>query len=158
MSSTIEHLISELLGDFEHGKISRRQLIRSIAVAAAAAPIAKPAAPFKVVAVNHISYQVRDYRKARDFYADLFGMKITKDNGRECDLSFGDSILIARNHSGKTPRVDHIAYTIDHWDRRAVETELKRRGLEPRPDTVNSFHVQDPDGFDLQIAGKEMKP
>jgi hypothetical protein len=34
---------------------------------------------------------------------------------------------------------------------------LKRRGLTVRPDTENSFHVKDPDGFDLQISGKDMK-
>jgi len=39
-----------------------------------------------------------------------------------------------------------------------VEAELKRRGLTPRPDTEDSFHVKDPDGFDLQISGKNMKP
>jgi len=39
-----------------------------------------------------------------------------------------------------------------------VEAELKRRGLEPRVDTENSFHVKDPDGFDLQISGEAMKP
>jgi hypothetical protein len=54
--------------------------------------------------------------------------------------------------------VDHIAYTIDTWDKDAVEAELKRRGLAPRPDTPDSFHVKDPDGFDLQISGRNMKP
>jgi hypothetical protein len=29
--------------------------------------------------------------------------------------------------------------------------------LEPRPDTDDSFHVKDPDGYDLQISGKNMK-
>ena len=38
------------------------------------------------------------------------------------------------------------------------EAELKRRGLSPRPDTPNSFHVKDPDGYDLQISGKGMTP
>ena len=38
-----------------------------------------------------------------------------------------------------------------------MEAELKRRGLDPRPDTDDSFHVKDPDGFDLQISGRAMK-
>jgi hypothetical protein len=58
----------------------------------------------------------------------------------------------------KPPLIDHIAYTIEAWDKDAVEAELERRGLSPRPDTENSFHVKDPDGYDLQISGKEMKP
>jgi len=56
------------------------------------------------------------------------------------------------------PRIDHIAYTIENWDKNAVKAELDRRGLNPQPDTDNSFHVRDPNGFDLQISGKDMKP
>ena len=47
---------------------------------------------------------------------------------------------------------------IDTWDKAAVEAELKRRGHTPRPDTENSFHITDPDGFDVQISGKGMDP
>lgn len=164
----MEHLIAQLLQNFEQGKMTRRQLIQSLALAAAAASAAgaAPAAAaegkgFKAIAVNHISYQAADYAKTRDFYADLFGMKVSQDNGKECHLAFGDTFLIPRNgpHSGHggTPRIDHIAYTIDNWNKDAVEAELKRRGLQPRPDTPNSFHVKDPEGFDLQISGREMK-
>ncbi|HYL38045.1 MAG TPA: VOC family protein [Bryobacteraceae bacterium] len=158
----MQHIIAKLVEDFEQGKISRRQLIQSLTVAATAAcaAIAAPAGGrkgFQAVAVNHISYQVHDYTKIRDFYADLLGMRVTRDTGKECHLLFGDSFLIPRNHSASAPRIDHIAYTIDNWSRSAVEAELKARRLNPRPDTENSFHVQDPAGFDLQISGKEMQ-
>lgn len=165
----MEHIIAKLLHDFEHGHMSRRQLIQSLAMTAtaAAAAGAAPAAAadgkgFKAVAVNHISFQVADYAKTRDFYADLLGMKVLKDTGRQCNLQFGDhgTWLLPRNprEGSATPKVDHIAYTIDNWDKDAVEAELRRRGLEPRPDTPNSFHVKDPDGYDLQISGKGMTP
>ena len=163
----MEHLFSKLLEDFEQGRMNRRQLIQSLAVAATAAGAAAPARAgegsggFKTVTVNHISYVSSDYKRTRDFYADLMGMKVSHDDGRQCYLSFGDSFLIARNaregSSVKPPLVNHIAYTIDNWDKNAVEAELKKRGLSPRPDTDDSFHVKDPDGYDLQIAGKGMK-
>jgi catechol 2,3-dioxygenase-like lactoylglutathione lyase family enzyme len=160
----MEHLIAKLLQNFEQGKMTRRQLIQSLALAATAASAASavPTAAadgkgFKAITVNHISYQVADYAKTRDFYADLLGMKISQDDGKQCFLSFGNTFIIPRNRPIRTPRIDHIAYTIDNWNREAVEAELKRRGLQPRPDTQNSFHVKDPEGFDLQISGKEMK-
>jgi catechol 2,3-dioxygenase-like lactoylglutathione lyase family enzyme len=160
----MEHIIAKLLNDFERGRMNRRQLIRSLAMAATAAGAANPAAAdepkgFKAVTINHISYQVADYTKTRDFYVDLLGMKVSGDTGRQCNLSFGDSFLLPRNarNGGPTPRVDHIAYTIETWDQKAVKAELERRGLTMREDTVNSYHVKDPDGFDLQISGKEMK-
>jgi catechol 2,3-dioxygenase-like lactoylglutathione lyase family enzyme len=161
----VEGIINKLLRDFEEGKMNRRQLVQSLALAAAAAAGAAPAKAegtgFKAVTVNHISYQVADYAKTRDFYVDLLGMGVKQDTGRQCYLTFGDSFLLPRNaragSTAPTPRVDHIAYTIEDWDKNKVEAELKRRGLTPRPDTEDSFHVKDPDGFDLQISGKNMK-
>jgi catechol 2,3-dioxygenase-like lactoylglutathione lyase family enzyme len=175
----MEHIIAKLLQDFERGHMTRRQLIQSLALAAtattAATAAAAPGGPriaeavsadegngFTAMAVNHISYQVKDYTKTRDFYTSLLGMKVTQDNGRQCYLTFGDhgSWLLPRNarDASQAPKVDHIAYTIRAWTKDKVEAELKRRGLDPRVDTENSFHVKDPDGFDLQISGEEMKP
>jgi catechol 2,3-dioxygenase-like lactoylglutathione lyase family enzyme len=161
----MEHIIHRLLQDFEHGKMNRRQLVRSLAMAASVAGAGVPEVKgaggtgFKAITVNHISYQVADYRKTRDFYADLLGMKVTQDDGKQCHLEFGTegSHILPRNaRAGSAPpKVDHIAYSIDHWDKNAVEAELKRRGLDPRPDK-ESFHVKDPDGFDLQISSPEM--
>jgi catechol 2,3-dioxygenase-like lactoylglutathione lyase family enzyme len=158
----MEHIIAKLLQDFEDGKMNRRQLIRSLAVASAASaavPALADGKGFKAVTINHISYQVKDYAKTRDWYVDLLGMKVSGDNGRQCNLSFGDSFLLPRNarEGVTTPHVDHIAYTIETWNKDAVEAELKRRGLPVRPDTENSFHTKDPDGFDVQISGKDMK-
>jgi catechol 2,3-dioxygenase-like lactoylglutathione lyase family enzyme len=161
----MEHIMAKLLQDFEQGKMTRRQLIQSLALAATASASAAAASDTKVaqaVYINHISYQVADYTKTRDFYADLFGMNVSKDDGKQCRLSVGDSLIIARNASSRpsdTARVDHIAYTIANWDtdkkvRDAVGAELKRRGLEVR-DTPGSFHIKDPDGFDVQMGGKD---
>lgn len=163
----MEHLIARLLKDFEDGKMTRRQLVQSLALTAAAASAAR-AAPtpwsegkgFQAIAVNHISYGVADYARTRDFYSDLLGMKVASDDGKQCYLVFGDTFIIPRKtrQPDNKPYIDHLAITIDNWDKNAVEAELKRRGLDPRADTENSFHVQDPDGFDLQISGKGMKP
>ncbi|MBX7199377.1 MAG: VOC family protein [Rhodospirillaceae bacterium] len=161
----MEQVIANLLTDFERGRISRRSLISSLAVTATAAAVPALAADapkgFKTVAVNHLSYNVKDYKKTAEFYADLLGMKVSHDNGKnQCFLEFGNSFVVARNaREGRAPgSIDHVAYTIDTWDKAAVEAELKRRGHTPRPDTENSFHITDPDGFDVQIAGKGMDP
>lgn len=172
----MEQIIGKLLQDFEQGKMTRRQLIQSLALAATAASTASaaPAAAadgkvFQAVYVNHISYQVRDYTKTRDFYAGLFGMKVTQDDGKQCRLVFGNNILIPRNRPSGTPLVDHIAYSIANWDtdknvKVELAAELKRRGLEIQggpgakvedPTTLRSYSIADPDGFHVQIGGKE---
>ena len=161
----MEHIIGTLLQDYEHGRMTRRQLIQTLALAATAASTASTAtaaAPANATYINHVSMQVADYRKTRDFYAGLFGMKVTEDNGKtECSLTFGDNMLVARNASGRPGGkvgIDHIAYTLANWDtekavRPAVEAELKRRGLKIRV-TGGGFHVLDPDGFDVQMGGR----
>jgi catechol 2,3-dioxygenase-like lactoylglutathione lyase family enzyme len=164
----MEHIISGLLQDFEQGKMTRRQLIQSLALAATAGAAVRPALAAdtpvaKALSINHVSYQVADYRKTRDFYAGLFGMAVSNDDGKtQCRLTFGDNILIARNAGsrpgGKAGVVDHIAYTLANWDtdpkvKPAVEADLKGRGLQIRT-TEGSFHVQDPDGFEVQMGGK----
>jgi catechol 2,3-dioxygenase-like lactoylglutathione lyase family enzyme len=162
----MEKIVDQLLGQFEHGRISRRQLVQTLALgmAAAAAPLRAGAAAasrggFKAVAVNHISFEVADYARTRDFYADLLGMQVSGDDGEQCYLKFGaDSFLIARNarEPASAPLVDHLCYTIADWDKVAVEAELRRRGLDPEPDTDESFHVRDPDGYRLQISSSRL--
>lgn len=159
----MEQIISGLLTQFERGGMSRRQFVQSLALAAtavAAPALSAQAKGFKTLAVNHVSYGVADYAKTRDFYADLLGMKVSKDDGKQCNLGFGDSFFVVRKtrQPDNKPFVDHIAYTIDNWDAAAVEAELKRRGLNPTVDAEKlSCSVKDPDGFGVQICSKDMK-
>ena len=164
----MEQIIAKLLHEFEQGRMNRRQLIQSLTAAAApwialSSAAAAPEGPaFQATAFNHVSYQVADYRKSRDFYAGLFGMKVTLDDGMQCRLAFGDNILIARNRPSGTPKVDHIAYTIAGWDadksvKPALRSALERQGLQIRESATggSSFHVMDPDGFEVQMGGKD---
>ena len=194
----MECLIAKLLGDFENGKMSRRQLIQSLALCATApaaaaraaqAPAASTAAaaagapaPWKTVWLDHISYAVADYKKSAAFYSNLMGWTIRNDNGtNQATLDIGDvGGIIIRNsrrpageearpapaaaQPGQPPRppltgvINHISYGVTPWNTEAVKAELERRGLNPRPDMVGdnfkSFHVFDPDGWDLQISNK----
>ena len=162
----MEHIINKLLQEYERGKMSRRQLIQTLALgatAAAAGAGSAEAAPANATYINHVSMQVADYRKSRDFYVGLFGMKVTNDDGKtQCRLTFGNNIIIPRNASarpGGKVGIDHIAYSLAGWDadksvKPAVEAELKKRGLNIRT-TEGSFHVADPDGFEVQMGGKD---
>jgi catechol 2,3-dioxygenase-like lactoylglutathione lyase family enzyme len=165
-----DRAIHEVLCAFEAGRINRRDLLRAITLGIGAAAVGGRAAPaaaeggLTIVSVDHISYRVSDYTRTRDFYAGLFGLHVTDDTGTQCELRFGNSMITARNprQSGQaTPNVDHVAYTIGNWDTDAVKNELTKRGLEPRldlgdassPPNYVSFHIRDPDGYDVQISG-----
>ncbi len=164
----MEHIIAKLLQNFEEGKMSRRQLIQSLTLAAAAVPAvtaATAAAADSTIAkatyLNHVGYQVADYGKSRDWYSGLFGMKVlSDDNKARAALAVGESQVILHNRqSPNAPVIDHICFTIANWDedksvKGAVEAELKRRGLEIQS-SARSFDIKDPDGFRVQIGGKE---
>jgi catechol 2,3-dioxygenase-like lactoylglutathione lyase family enzyme len=51
---------------------------------------------------------------------------------------------------------DSYAWQIAPWNARTVEAELRKRGLNPVADNdgkgFESFHVKDPDGFDVQLT------
>jgi catechol 2,3-dioxygenase-like lactoylglutathione lyase family enzyme len=209
----MESVIAGLLQDFENGKMTRRQLIQSLALAAvAAAPAGSAAAqavkastippphdsaPWKTVWLDHISYAVSDYRRSTAFYRDLMGWEIKNDNGTsQCTLNINGlgEIIIRNNRQGRgeataaassnaapaaggngagpagtsgreqgnrpplTGVINHVSWGVQPWDTEKVKAELERRGLNPRPDmvgeTFKSFHVFDPDGWDLQISNK----
>lgn len=168
----METVISQLLKQFEDGKLTRRRLIQSLAAAALAAggaPAAAQDGGFRTLNLDHISYDVSDYRRTRDFYARLMGMTIANDNGKDsCELHFGDARGVGVRdrtmmsiRTTASPRVDHLAFKIDNWDTDRVRAELERRGLKGRLarggalDTVDyvSLTVQDPDGLGVQISG-----
>ena len=56
---------------------------------------------------------------------------------------------------------DGFCWGIEPWDAKKVEAELRKRGLTPVADNrgkdFESFHVKDPDGFDLQISNGSRK-
>ena len=202
----MESVVAALLRDFESGKLSRRQLVQTLALMAVGSPVAsaiaqsaaaspaKPAGtPWKTVWLDHISFQVSDYKKSVDFYTDLMGWKVLNDTGTQAAIDInGIGGIIIRNRrrpadagAGTRPDsasgagsaavaqpsrppvtavVDHISWGIEPWDTETVRGELLKRGLTPREDTGNrgsmetspfkSFHVKDPDGWDLQISNQ----
>ena len=178
----MESLISTLIEQFEDGRVTRRQLIQSLAAVALAGSgggaAAAQAGGFRTINLDHLSYQATDYRRTRDFYAGVLGMTVVNDDGKaNCEVHFGDArgvgvrdrgMMSLHNvmpsaQTGSAPRlgIDHIAWKIDNWDTDRVRAELERQGLQPRLaqggaiDTPNyvSFNVQDPDGVGAQISG-----
>src|SRR4029077_16128901 len=57
--------------------------------------------------------------------------------------------------------VGSFCFGIEPWNAKKVEAELTKRGLSPVADNdgkgFESFHVKDPDGFDLQVSNGNKK-
>lgn len=164
----METFVAQMVEQFERGTISRRELIQGIsalalsAIGADASAQGKPAA-LRSTKVHHISFQVADYARTRDFYVDLLGLKVSNDDpmAKQCFLHVGDSVILARTvRAGLTPPlVDHFAIGVSTWNKAEAENILKARNLQYRPDPQvpnDSFHLRDPDGYDLQVIDEKV--
>jgi len=130
----------------------------------ATAPI-KPlfaATGWQTVGLEHISFSVPDYRKEAAFYIALMGWKLRSDDGKQTILDIGDwgsAIFKAAPPEQTSAVVTGFGFAIEPWNAKTVEAELRKRNLDPVADNhgqgFESFHVKDPDGFDLQIGNSQ---
>ncbi|HEY4218702.1 MAG TPA: VOC family protein [Gemmatimonadaceae bacterium] len=141
--------------------------------------------------LDHISFEVPDYRRSGAFYQALLGWEVRPGGGGQANVQIGtvagaiirgNAAARARGRgdsAGATPpplpprkpgevtaAIGHISFGIENWDTERVRAELKKRDVvyvtadgqhEPRPDmtgTLESFHVPDAMGWDLQIGNK----
>jgi catechol 2,3-dioxygenase-like lactoylglutathione lyase family enzyme len=131
---------------------------------------------WKTVWLDHISFEVSNYKETAAFYHALLGWKLGTDEGSQNQCEIGDvgGIIIRRGGGGNrgagagtTPparraAMGHISFGIAGFDPDAVKAELAKRGLTAREDTggrgdihtanYKSYHTTTPNGFDLQIS------
>jgi catechol 2,3-dioxygenase-like lactoylglutathione lyase family enzyme len=146
--------------------------------------------------LDHISFEVPDYRRSAAFYQALLGWDVRPGGGGQASVQIGtvagaiirgNAAARAAGRGGRggggdsaaappppppppkgtvTAAIGHISFGIENWDTERVRAELKKREVvyitrdgvhEPRADmtgTLESFHVPDAMGWDLQIGNK----
>ena len=167
--------ISRLIGSYESGKLSRRQLIAGlIALAATAYPsrsceglslassgISTPE-PYSVVAVDidHVGINVSNIARSVQWYESVFGLQALVQSKEVAVMGFRHRTLQSTSlvfRTSKKPEISHIMFGIDNYDPAALKSYLQKRGLTCRDDRL-SYHVQDPDGIDIQVGDKNLHP
>jgi catechol-2,3-dioxygenase len=152
----MEAIISSLLHRFEEGRVSRRELIQSLATLAAAGSTLY-AAPqetrFKSTRIDHISIQVTDLPRSISFYQKIFGLSILgEDKANEIVRMGTTRVIVSLHHKPPTGIVDHYAIAIEGFDREAVTRSLKQQGLTAEENLDYGFYVRDPEGIPVQIV------
>ena len=123
-------------------------------------PAAAVDSVLKATWVNHYTYVAPDLKKTRDWYHEVFGMQIGHEEPKLTHMWYGDKggdtlMIIRQANAGEdAPRVEKWAFTIDNFDKKAVEAELKRRGTQPKADTDKGFWFNDPDGFEIGVFAR----
>jgi len=152
----MEAVISNLVKRFEEGKVSRRELVQSLAlltVGGSAAP-ARQDTPFTPSRIDHISIQVTDMPRSIAFYQDIFGLRVLNEDQENQIVRMGvDRIIVSLHAKAPTGIVDHYAIAIDNFNRDEVTRALAAHGLTAENNLDYGFYVRDPEGIPVQIVG-----
>ena len=138
---------------------------------------------FKTMYLDHISYQVTNYKETVAFYEALLGWKGLGDEGSQNETQISPEIgglLIRGGNPYDTSRpapavrravMNHISFGITPFDPDKVYAELCKRGLSIQADTgaintspdsekdmhtatYKSFHTTTPNNYNLQFSAK----
>jgi len=149
----VELVISDLVGRFERGQLSRRELIQTLALVAAAGASAS-AAPLRSGSINHVSVLVSDMARSIDFYNRVFGFKVLSEDKEHKIARLGiNKVLVSLRVEPPAGQIDHFAIGIENFNKEAVTKELQGMGLTPAENIEYGFYVRDPDGAPVQITG-----
>ena len=151
----MQHVISDLVSHFEHGRLSRRELIQALTAVAVASGTTASAASLKAGSINHASVLVTEMARSIDFYNRVFGLSVMNEDkaNKISRLGIGGKVLVSLRVEPPAGLVDHFAIGVENFNRDAVTKSLEEMGLTPRENLEFGFHVKDPDGANVQITG-----
>ena len=151
----METIISNLVTGFEKGTLTRRELIRGLAMLAASGTAATAAedSGLKGAKIDHVSIQVTNLQRSIDFYQKLFGFAVVSEDKNNEIVRLGvNKTLVSLHHKNPTGIVDHFAIGVEQFNKEAVTRELKLRGVTPEENIDAGFHIKDPEGLNVQIV------
>ena len=155
----MEAVISTLLKRFESGALTRRELIKGLAMLAAASGSVSAAVQetaFKATTIDHISIQVSDLPRSIAFYQNVFGLSVVSEDRPNEIVRLGTTgttrTRVSLHHKSPTALVDHYAIGVEPFDKEAMARHLKQHGLTPEENIDAGFHVKDPEGIRVQIV------
>ena len=150
----MESIISDLVTRFEKGSLSRRELVRGLAmlVAGGTAAAAQEDLDFKSANIDHVSIQVADLQRSIDFYQKMFGFSVVSQDQPLGIVRLGNTrTLVSLNRQSPAGIVDHFAIGIPRFSRESAAQYLTQHGASPLNDPYAGLHVKDPDGINVQI-------
>jgi catechol 2,3-dioxygenase-like lactoylglutathione lyase family enzyme len=115
------------------------------------------AAGMKVSRLDHVSLQVSDLQRSREFYSNVFAVSVNTNPrpANEVRLDLGENALLVLRRAGAPGQVNHLGVKVEGFDKAAVTRQLRASGIspidEPNVPGTPGFHVVDPDGFKVQL-------
>ena len=162
----MKRIIEALLSDYERGTLSRRDLVRALALGAVPAGLAgrrtasvregtRQDGVLRGININHVNLQNADLDRAVDFYRKLFSLPPKREvPGRPYALDLADGLSFLsvpqREPSGD---IDHFCVGVEDFEPERVAGAIREAGLDNdlRVGSDN-VSVRDPDGIRVQIS------
>ena len=147
--------IEKMVGDYEGGRLTRRQLIAQLAAFAtlgaggSARAAAEPAGTFRAVGLNHIALDVADVARSRAFYVEHLGLSVSSESRSSAFLRCGDEFIALFRSS--EPGLNHYCYAIEDYSVQSAAERLESKSISPRI-AGNRIYFDDPDGLEVQLS------
>lgn len=153
--------IDALVGSYERGTLTRRQLLYALAMLAT--PVAGEAQTasgtvMKGRNLHHVNVRVSDIGRSEAFYRNLFGFspsrRVQGPDNHGFDLPGGGLIILQK--SDQPGRIDHFCIGVDDFDAERLRTRVRSAGFEGVQGTASdNFSVSDPDGLRVQVSAPD---
>jgi catechol 2,3-dioxygenase-like lactoylglutathione lyase family enzyme len=62
--------------------------------------------------VNHIAILVSDLARSKDWYCQIFGLRLRQESAESVLLGFGESMIVLRAGAGAAPRRIRLGYDL----------------------------------------------
>jgi glyoxylase I family protein len=150
----MESIISDLVTRFEKGALSRRELVRGLAMLAAGttAAGAQQDVDFKGANIDHVSIRVANLQRSTDFYQKMFGFSVVSEERPRGIVRLGNTKVLVSLNPGSPAFVDHFAIGIPGFNKESVVRHVTQRGATALEGDFAGLHVKDPDGINVQIS------
>ena len=152
----MKHTIDTLVGQFERGSLTRRELVQALFMLAASPVLAqeRPAGAFRATGIDHVQITVTDLKATQQFYEKLFGVTTTSPSPTQLSLKLGSSNTIsAHSESGPIKPIDHFGIGVEDFSAEAALATVKRvaPGFNAEISGTSVF-VIGPDGVRVQLV------
>ena len=158
-------IIDNLVNSYEHGHITRRDLIVSLSALVMARPTMaaqSSAPPIAARTFNHLVLQVSDPQRSQNFYQRLFGLRPIKTRGARPLLVVGSGpqyLGVGPVQKGEKPALSHFCFGVKDFNSDRIMKTLADHGVKGKLDMlaatdggkVPAVYIHDPDGFEIQL-------
>ena len=151
--------IESLLSSYERGECTRRFFIAALSALFSAPGLGQTpkAAAFVGRSLNHVTINVADVNRSRDFYQRLLGLKVLQQTNDGCNLSISDGSFLGIYTSPENARIDHFCLGIDGFDLHATKQKLEAMSIKATIEYGTQLYFRDPDGLRVQFSSPEYR-